>query len=248
MDVSLTLSSGSMLIAIPLAAVAGLVSFASPCVLPLVPGYVSFMTGVVGASHTSRAPRRSRVLAGTLSFIAGVAVVFVSFGALFGGLGRQLLMHQREIQIAMGAVVIVLGLGFMGILPAVQRELRLHRAPRATVAGSFALGFLFALGWTPCIGPALAAVQSMALSEASALRGAVLGLAFCLGMGVPFAVLGMSMERGLRAVKWLRQHTVAIMRFGGALLVAIGVMQVTGYWNTVSVWLRIWGAGWQVLL
>lgn len=246
MTVAETLTAGSMLLAIPLAMAAGFVSFASPCVLPLVPGYLSYMTGVAG--QTGRGPRRSRALLGTTAFIAGVAAVFVSFGAAFGGLGQLLLTHQRPIQVIMGSVVILLGLAFLGVVPFLRRELRWHRTPSGTVAGAAVLGVLFALGWTPCIGPALAAVQTMAMSEASAARGAVLGLAFCVGLGVPFVVLGLSMERAVRAVSWLRRHTVAITRVGGALLVGIGVLQVTGYWNTVTVYLRVWGAGWQVPL
>lgn len=248
MNIAQTLTSGSMLLAIPLAVAAGFVSFASPCVLPLVPGYLSYMTGVVGQNGTVRGPRRSRALIGTMAFMAGVSAVFVSFGAAFGGAGRLLITHQRAIQIVMGSVVIVMGLAFMGAVPFLQRELRWHRTPSGTVAGSALLGVLFALGWTPCIGPALAAVQTMAMSEASALRGAGLGLAFCVGLGIPFTVLGLSMERAIRVVKQLRRHTVAIMRTGGVLLVGIGVLQVTGYWNTVTVYLRIWGAGWQVPL
>lgn len=248
MDVTGILTSGSMIAAVPLAAAAGFVSFASPCVLPLVPGYVSYMTGVVGSTTAQRGPRRSRVAAGTAAFMAGVAVVFVSFGALFGGIGSLLLEHQRALQVVMGTLVVVLGVGFLGMMPTLQRELRWHRTPKATVAGSFVLGFLFALGWTPCIGPALAAVQSMALSEGSAVRGALLGLAFCSGLGVPFAAVGLSMERGMRGVRWLRSHSRAVTRLGGVMLIAVGLLQVTGYWNTFTVWLRVWGSGWSVLL
>ena len=248
MTIADTLTSGSMMAAIPLAVAAGAVSFASPCVLPLVPGYLSYMAGVSGAAASGRSASRSRVLAGTLAFVLGIAIVFVSFGAAFGGLGQQLLLHKRTLQIVMGTLVFILGLGFMGVFPGLQREFRVHRAPSRTIAGSVLMGVLFALGWTPCIGPALAAVQTMALSEASATRGAVLGLAFCLGMGIPFVIVGLAMDKGIRGLTFLRRHTVAVMRIGGLMMATIGVLQVTGYWDTLMVSLRIWGARWTVPL
>ena len=237
-----------MLIAIPLAAAAGVVSFLSPCVLPLVPGYLSYMTGVAGAQAGSRAPKRSRAVLGALSFMAGVSVVFVSFGALFGGAGQRLIEHQRMIQMIMGVIVIILGLGFLGLIPALQREYRMHRMPTGTLIGAFMLGLLFAIGWTPCIGPALAAVQSMALSEASAARGALLSFVYVLGLGVPFILLGLMMEKSVNAVGVLRRHSKLIMRFGGVMLIAIGLMQVTGYWNELMIDLRVWAPQWAVPL
>ena len=248
MDIQQLLADGSLLLAIPVAAAAGIVSFASPCVLPLVPGYVSYMTGVVGAGTSARGPRRSRALLGSAMFTLGVAVVFVSFGALFGGLGQVLLSHLRVIQSVMGVAVIAMGLSYLGLIPGMTREVRFHRKPSTTVLGAFALGFLFALGWTPCIGPALATVDTLAMAQASAVRGAVLGLAFCLGLGLPFVAVGVAMERGVRSVKWLRSHTVSIMRIGGLMMVVIGALLVTGYWNTATVWLRVLGSGWKVLL
>ena len=244
--VAQTLTSGSMLIAIPLAALAGLVSFLSPCVLPLVPGYLSYMTGVAGAQVGTRKPKRSRAVLGALSFMFGVSVVFVSFGALFGGAGQRLIEHQRIIQMIMGIIVIVLGLGFLGLIPALQREFRMHRMPTGTLVGAFMLGLLFAIGWTPCIGPALAAVQSMALSEASAARGALLSFVYVLGLGVPFIILGLMLEKSVSAVGALRRHSKFIMRFGGVMLIAIGLMQVTGYWNELMITLRVWAPQWTV--
>ena len=243
------LTAGSMVVAVPVAMLAGAVSFASPCVLPLVPGYVSYMAGVSGAgARGDSGPGRGRVLVGTAAFILGVAVVFVSFGAAFGGAGQLLIRHQRALQVVMGGIVIVLGAMFAGLLPGLQREFRMHRAPTRTVAGAGVLGVLFALGWTPCIGPALAAVQTLAFTEASAGRGAVLGFAFCLGLGVPFLVIGQLMDRGIRAVSVLRRHSSGIMRAGGLLLMAIGVAEVTGWWQQVTIALRVWGAGWTVPL
>ena len=241
-------TSGSMIFAMAAAFFAGLLSFLSPCVLPLVPGYLSYMTGVAGARAQSRkvSVTRSRTLWGTLAFILGFSVIFVSYGALFGGLGHALLSQQRLIQQVMGVVIIVMGLGFLGLIPAFQREIRMHRIPSGTLLGAFALGAVFAIGWTPCIGPTLAAVQGLALSEGSAVRGAVLSAAYCVGLGFPFIVIGLMMERGFRAVKWLRKHSRQVMYVGGALLIFIGLLLVTGYWNTLTINLRVWTSQWWV--
>jgi cytochrome c-type biogenesis protein len=271
-----TVVSGSLLVAIPLAVLAGLVSFASPCVLPLVPGYLSYVTGLTGvgiagapavaaaaagATATSpstgapvavvarpAAPARSRVLLGTLGFIAGFSAVFISYGALFGGLGSTLLTHQDVITRVLGGVVIVLGLGFLGAVPALQREARLHRRPARGVWGAPILGALFGLGWTPCIGPTLAAVQSLAFTEASAARGALLSLAYCIGLGLPFLLVGLAMERGLGAMAWARRHARAIQVAGGVSLILLGVVMVSGLWGELTIALRGWISGWEVPL
>ena len=232
--------------ALPLAFLAGLVSFLSPCVLPLVPGYVAFMTGVAGTNAAGRTKKKSSALIGTLAFVVGIALVFVSYGALFGGLGKVFIEYQRPIQMAMGAIVIVLGLGFLGVIPALQREFRIHQKPTGTVTGAFILGVLFAVGWTPCIGPALAAVQTMALSEANATRGAILSFTYVLGIGIPFVIVGAFLENSIRAVSVLRKHSKAVTAIGGLMLIAIGIMQVTGMWNELMVTLRVWVANWQV--
>jgi cytochrome c-type biogenesis protein len=239
-------TSGSMFFGLLAAFIAGLVSFLSPCVLPLVPGYLSYMTGVAGARAESRKVpvTRSRTLWGTLAFIAGFSGVFISYGALFGGLGHVLLSHQRVIQQIMGVVIIVMGLGFLGLIPAFQREIRVHRMPSGTLLGAFALGAVFAIGWTPCIGPTLAAVQGLALSEGSAVRGAILSTAYCFGLGLPFVVIGLMMERGVRAIKVLRKHSRQVMYLGGVLLIVIGFLLVTGYWNTLTVDMRVWTSQW----
>ena len=239
---------GTLLLAIPIAALAGLISFLSPCVLPLVPGYLSFMTGVAGARANSARSSRSRALIGTLAFIAGFSIVFVSFGALFGGLGQTLLLHQQLVQSLLGVLIIVMGLGFLGVIPALQRQIRLQHKPTGTVFGAFALGLVFAIGWTPCIGPTLAAVQGLALQEASAVRGAILSFAYCLGLGIPFIIIGLLMERSVRAVAVLRRHSKLIMHIGGALLIAIGLLLITGYWNNVTIWLRTIVPIWAVPL
>jgi cytochrome c-type biogenesis protein len=241
-------TSGSLLLAIPLAFAAGLVSFLSPCVLPLVPGYLSYITGVAGARATAQrtSVSRSRAVWGSLVFVSGFSVVFISYGALFGGIGQLLLEYQRTIQMIMGVVVVILGLGFLGAIPAIQRDIRIHRVPTGTLFGAFLLGALFAIGWTPCIGPTLAAVQGMALTEASAVRGAILSSAYCLGLGLPFVFIALFFERSIRTVKVLRKHSRGIMYFGGVMLIVIGLLLVTGYWNDLTIGLRVWAADWGV--
>lgn len=269
--------SGSLLVAVPLAMLAGLVSFASPCVLPLVPGYLSYVTGlaatgipapgpaapgpapagaagsVVGAGSvavdTARtAPARSRVLVGTTGFVLGFSAVFVSYGAAFGGVGATLLAHQEAITRVLGVVVIVLGLGFLGRIPVLQREARLHQRPARGLWGAPLLGALFGLGWTPCIGPTLAAVQTLAFTEASAGRGALLSLAYCIGLGLPFLMVGLALERGLGALAWARRHARTIQVVGGAGLVLLGLAMVSGLWGSMTIALRGWIAGWEVPL
>lgn len=242
------ITSGSLLLAIPLAFAAGLISFLSPCVLPLVPGYLSYITGVAGARATSKrtSVSKSRAVWGSILFVAGFSVIFISYGALFGGIGQIFLEYQRPIQMVMGVLVVILGLGFLGVIPALQRDIRIHRIPTGTLLGAFFLGTIFAIGWTPCIGPTLAAVQVMALTEASAVRGAILSAAYCLGLGLPFIFLALFFERSIRAVSILRRHSRGIMYFGGAMLIVIGMLLVTGYWNELTIGLRVWASQWGV--
>lgn len=246
-DVVRTITDGSLFLALPISFAAGLISFLSPCVLPLVPGYMSYITGVAGAQAQSGRASRSRTIAGTLLFVLGFSIIFVSYGALFGGIGQSLIQHQRTIQIVMGVIVIILGLGFLGLIPAFQRELRIHRMPSGTLWGAPLLGALFGIGWTPCIGPTLGAVQSLAINEASATRGALLSLSYCLGLGLPFVLVGILVDRATNALKFFRRHSRVIMYVGGALLVVIGLLMVTGYWNTLTINLRVWASNWTIL-
>ncbi len=239
-----TITDGSLLLALPVAAAAGLVSFLSPCVLPLVPGYVSYTTGLVGADLGEA--KRGRVLAGTLLFVLGFTAVFVSLGALFGGLGSWLIEHTVTIQRVLGVITILMGLAFMGFLPGSTREWRIHRAPTMGLIGAPMLGVLFGLGWTPCIGPTLAAVQSLALTEASALRGAILTTAYCLGLGIPFILVGLGLRRVAGGVGWVKRHYPLVMGVGGGLLVVLGVLLLTGLWNDWSIDMRTWVSGYQV--
>ena len=216
--------------------------------LPLAPGYLSYVTGLTGAELAEPSGHRRRVLLGTCLFVLGFTVVFVSYGVLFGGFGALLLQYSRTINIVLGLMVIALGLVFMGVVPGLQREYRLHQAPRWGVAGAPILGVVFGLGWTPCIGPTLTAVQSLAFAEASALRGALLSFAYCLGLGLPFIVLGLLFSRLAGTVSWVRRHSLAVMRIGGAMLVLIGVLLVTGWWNDLTVWLRVSIPGFETVL
>ena len=239
-------TSGSLLFAIPIAFAAGIVAFLSPCVLPLAPGYVSYITGLTGAELSEG--KKGRVLAGSLLFVAGFSVVFVSYGALFGGLGSVLLEYADWINRLLGVIVIIMGLAFMGLIPGLQREYRIHSVPRWGVAGAPLLGLAFGIGWTPCIGPTLTAVQSLAFTEASALRGALLSLVYSFGLGLPFILLGLLFTRAAGAIKFLRRHNLLIMRIGGAMLVLVGVLLVTGWWTDFTIWLRITIPGFETAL
>ena len=230
------MASGSLLFAFPVAFAAGLIAFLSPCVLPLAPGYVSFVTGLTGAELADG--RKSRMLLGSVLFVLGFSVVFVSFGAFFGGVGSVLLQYQDVITRVLGVVVVIMGLAFMGLIPMLQREWRIHRLPNWGVAGAPILGVLFGLGWTPCIGPTLAAVQTLAFTEASALRGALLSFVYCLGLGLPFVLLAVLFSRTARALAWVKGHYLLVMRIGGGMLVIVGVLLVTGVWTDFTIWLR----------
>ena len=245
MGIAETVASGSLILAMLLAFAAGIVSFASPCVLPLAPGYLSYVTGLTGAEiageereGTTTVAVKSRVLLGSVLFVLGFSVVFVSYGLLFGGLGSLLLEYQAVISRVLGVIVILMGLSFMGVLPGMQREWRMHRMPSYSVWGAPVLGVLFGLGWTPCIGPALTAVQSLAFTEASAARGALLSMVYCLGLGLPFILLGLLFRQAAGTLAWVRRHYVLIMRIGGGLLVAIGILLVTGVWDSITIWMR----------
>jgi cytochrome c-type biogenesis protein len=239
-----TAYSGSLLLAIPVAAIAGLVSFFSPCVMPLLPGYVSYVSGLSAVDLESA--RRGRLLAGTLLFVLGFTAVYASYGALFGGFGFELLEYEDTLTTVLGALTIVVGLVFMGLVPFGQRDLRIHTVPKVGLAAAPMLGVLFGLGWTPCIGPTLSAVLALSASEASAERGALLTVVYCLGLGLPFVVAALAYRRMLGAIAWVRRHQVAVSRVGGGMIVLVGVLLLTGWWDTVVVELRQWTTGTEV--
>jgi cytochrome c-type biogenesis protein len=249
-------TDGPLLVAAGVAALVGLISFASPCVLPLVPGYLSYVAGLVGTAApaeatgsrsggTATAVRievspRARMVLGAVLFVLGFSVVFVAFATAFGGLGRLVLQYSRAVDVVFGLVTVIVGLAFLGRLPLLQRTKKLSVRPAAGLAGAPLLGVVFGLGWTPCLGPTLAAVYSLALSEGTAARGAVLGVAYCLGLGVPFVLVALGARWAMGATGFLRRHAGTVTRVGGAVLVLVGLLLLTGAWTEIMQWLRSW--------
>lgn len=241
-------AGGSMLLALPVAVLAGVVSFFSPCVLPLLPGYLSYATGLTASDVTSGQGSRSRMLLGTSLFIAGFALVFVSTGALFGGLGSLLLTWSRPISIVIGIVAILLGLVFAGVLNVGQGTYRMGRAPAVGLAAAPLLGIVFGLGWTPCIGPTLSVVLTLALNEGTAVRGAVLALAYALGLGIPFLLAGLAFDRFAGALDWVKRHHGLLQKLGGGMMVIVGVLLVTGLWDRLMGVFRQWASAYGLVI
>jgi cytochrome c-type biogenesis protein len=230
-------SSGSLLLAIPVALVAGLVSFFSPCVIPLLPGYLSYATGLSGADLEHA--RRGRMLAGAVLFVLGFSAVYVVVGFTAGSFGTWLIRSRTQLEIVLGIVMILLGLAFAGLVPFVQRDLRVHTVPAVGLGAAPLLGFLFGLGWTPCIGPTLAAIITLGINEGTAGRGALLAAIYCLGLGVPFIVAALAYRRALGAFQVIRRHQQWVTRMGGAMLVLVGLALVTGFWDQAVSWIQI---------
>jgi cytochrome c-type biogenesis protein len=239
-----TVLSGSLVLALPVALVAGLVSFFSPCVVPLLPGYLSYATGLSGVDLENA--RRGRMVLGSLLFVLGFSFVFVVLGTLSGALGDWLFRYTREISVALGFFTILVGVAFIGLVPWLQRDVRIHRVPAVGLAAAPLLGVLFGLGWTPCIGPTLSAVQALALHEGTATRGAVLSVAYSLGLGIPFLVAGLAFRRTLGAVRWVRRHQAWVTRAGGLMLIVVGLLLVTGLWDQWVADLRSVVTGFEV--
>lgn len=221
--------SGALIIAIPLAVVAGAVSFLSPCILPLAPGLIGYTTGLTSAGPAPRA--RRRIALGVSLFILGFSAVFVAYGALFGALGAWLVQWQELLTRVLGGVVVVLGLVMIGAIPILQRTIKPAWKPRIGIAGAPLLGIVFGLGWTPCIGPTLSAVVALSMSEASAVRGALLGLAYCVGLGVPLLGLALGLQSATGAIARLRKHIRLINVLGGLMLIVVGVLMISGIWG-----------------
>jgi len=233
-----TAAAGPLLLALGLAALAGLVSFASPCVVPLVPGYLSYLAAVVGADDP--VARRWRVAGSAALFVAGFTVVFLLGTVAVLGMTTTLIVNQTVLQRVGGVITIVMGLVFIGWIPALQRQARFAPRRLAGLAGAPLLGAVFALGWTPCLGPTLAGVIAVASATdgASVARGVALVIAYCAGLGLPFVLLALGSGWAVGAFGWLRRHTRAIQVLGGVLLVAVGVALVTGMWDQFVGWVR----------
>ncbi len=223
------LLGGFLLVAFPIAVLAGLISFISPCVLPLVPGYLSFAAGY--------SKSKGRVFLGSLLFVLGFSVLFISYGTLFGGIGSRIATNDETITRILGVITILLGLIFMGRFP-MMRTFSPKVATNGGLIGAPLLGFLFGVGWTPCIGPALATVQTLAFQESSAARGAILSFGYCIGLGAPFIASGLYLDKSARLRRFLTKRGDLISKIGGVFLVLIGIAQVFGLWTDLMISLR----------
>jgi cytochrome c-type biogenesis protein len=281
-------SSGPLLLAIPIAAAAGAVTFLSPCCLPLVPGYLAYITGMSGAeaeasasaatadgdvamaaagttgtaggvttrartsAATPAAPPRGRAVAGTALFVLGFSAVFCLIGLAVGGVGQLLQTHVDGITRVLGAVTILLGLLFFGAFDRFMFAGRIFKPsvmPKAGLAGAPLLGVLFGIGWTPCIGPTLTAVLTLSLQSGTAARGAFLAFVYGLGLGIPFLIVAVAFQRMVSLLGFFKRNARLVSRIGGALLMAVGVLEVTGAWTSSITWLHAhWFSGYNMPL
>jgi cytochrome c-type biogenesis protein len=276
MTVQSLVSSGPLILAIPVAAAAGAVTFLSPCCLPLVPGYLSYITGMSGAGATGKAgsaaaapaaavaaagaggdggavttatrtaagpvaPAKGRAVAGTALFVVGFSLVFTLYGGAIGGLGQLLSAHDTRLTQILGGVTILLGLMFAGAFDRFAFAGRIFRPaarPQAGLAGAPLLGVLFGVGWSPCIGPTLTAVLALSVSSGTAARGAFLAFVYGLGLGIPFLIVAAAFQRVVNVLGFFRRNARMVSRTGGAMLVVVGILEVTGAWTSAIDWLR----------
>ena len=225
------LFDGFLLTAFPIAVIAGVISFVSPCVLPLVPGYLSFAAGFSQA--------RGKVFLGSLLFVAGFSALFISYGALFGELGSRIATNEESITRVLGVLTILMGVIFLGAFP-LMPTIKPRISTTGGLIGAPLLGFLFGVGWTPCIGPALASVQALAFQESSAVRGAILSLGYCIGLGAPFIATGLFLDKSEKIRKVALKSGNSISKVGGVLLILIGILQLTGLWTDLMIEMRSW--------
>ncbi|MEY3973128.1 MAG: hypothetical protein RJA71_440 [Actinomycetota bacterium] len=225
------LLDGFLLTAFPIAVLAGVISFVSPCVLPLVPGYLSFAAGF--------SQSRGKVFLGSLLFVAGFSALFISYGALFGELGARIATNEEDITRILGVITILMGVIFLGAFP-LMPTIKPRISTTGGLIGAPVLGFLFGVGWTPCIGPALASVQALAFQESSAVRGSILSLGYCIGLGTPFIATGLFLDKSQRIRKVLLKRGSLIAKAGGILLILIGALQLTGLWTDLMIEMRSW--------
>lgn len=232
-----TVTDGPLIAAAGIALLVGIIGFLSPCVLPLVPGYLAYVAGLNGVDAQ---PSVRRSVTGAVLFVLGFSAVFVSLGIAFGTLGSAIREHQLGLERVFGAITIVFGLAFLGWLPLLQREARIHARPAAGLLGAPVLGVTFGLAWTPCLTPTLTAVVSLAQSQGTATRGALLSFVYCLGLGIPFVLVAFGLSWVSGALVFLRRHVRVVSRVGGIFLVLFGVLLLTGVWDHWMNALRLW--------
>ncbi len=238
---SSTVTDGGLIPAAGVALLVGVLGFLSPCVLPLVPGYLSYVAGLAGTEHGVH--RQRRMVGGALLFVLGFTAVFVATGALFGTLGSTISVHRVLLMRIFGVVTIGMGLVFLGRFRLLQREAKVHRLPRAGLAGAPLLGLTFGLAWTPCLTPTFGAVYALAVTEGTAGRGALLSAVYCLGLGVPFLLVAMGLGWVSGALAVVRRHTRLVSQVGGAALIVMGVLLLSGVWDHWMNYLRLEFAG-----
>ncbi|WP_029263875.1 MULTISPECIES: cytochrome c biogenesis CcdA family protein [unclassified Microbacterium] len=240
------IGSGALWIAIPVAMLAGLVSFLSPCVLPLVPGYLGFLGGAVAprqvasgggdgraTTQTAETATRGRLVLGVLLFIFGFSLVFVSITALGGVASVFLLQWGEIITRILGVVIIAMGLVFLGLFGFAQRELRFHVDSKAGIIGAPLLGIALGIGWAPCLGPTLTAIFALSFNAGDPVRAGFLGLAYSLGLGIPFLLVALGFGWATKAIGFLRRHIRVVNVIGGVLLILLGILMVTGLWTDI---------------